>query len=310
MGERGPGGDGPSPAPLSLPHAPDQYDRYRWEVADATTILESPGDRPEAQPLAPSCRPPDRGARRTYRRRAMTYPSPPRRGLPGHGRPRAVPHASDHDRSRARHTRAPGHERPPVAHSRAAGHDRPRATPQAPGHDVPLATAAGAPGHGRPCAAQLVPDHYWSHHAPMAPPGSRTGARRHVCAYRHHSLAGPREPTAPGSLAPRPCHSQHPHLPAIPPKRREPPRPALPRSHLLAIPLHHPSSASTHHGSNRGASFTTDRRQRASRHPCHRLLPPPPLPRPAAARPRATTSAASACNPASIRGRAKEGARE
>ena len=45
------------------------------------------------------------------------------------------------------------------------------AAPLAPGHGHPLATAARLPGQGRPCAAQLVPDHHWSRHAPMAPPG-------------------------------------------------------------------------------------------------------------------------------------------
>ena len=158
----------------------------------------------------------------------------------------------------------PGHERPLAAPSSAARHDRPCATPQAPGHDVPLATAAGAPGHGRPCAAQLVPDHYWSTRAYGAA-ASRTGARRHVCAYRRRSVAGPREPAAPDTSH---CHSPHPYLPAIPPIRPEKPRRVLhaatypqsrrnaahppcelPSTHLPALPLHYPSSASCHPGS-------------------------------------------------------------
>ena len=75
---------------------------------------------------------------------------------------------------------------------------------------------------------------------PLVPPraygaaGSRTGARRHVCAYRHRSRAGPREPAAPGPSIPYHRHSRQPHpiaTPALPPKRREPPRPALPPTH-------------------------------------------------------------------------------
>ena len=56
------------------------------------------------------------------------------------------------------------------------------------------------------------------------------GERRPEYAADHRPLAGSREPAAPGSLAPRPCHS--------------------PRSHLSAIPLHHPSSASRHTGAD------------------------------------------------------------
>ena len=54
------------------------------------------------------------------------------------------------------------------------------------------------------------------------------GVRRPECAADHRPLAGSREPAAPGSLAPRSCRSR--------------------RSHLSAIPLHHPSSASRHTG--------------------------------------------------------------
>ncbi len=263
--------------------------------------------------------PPSRSVRRgmtvrapPHRRRIMTYPSPLRRGR------RVMIVRAPRRACRSRTGRAP---------RKGAGSATPRcgraqrgmsATPQAPGHDAP---PRRAPGHGRPRAAQLVPDHHWSHHAPMAPPGhaparagSRPGARRHVCAYRHRSLAGPREPAAPGPSIPYHRHSRQPHLPAIPPIRREPPRPVLPSSHLLAVPphrrepprpvlprthrptlpLHHPSHASTHHGSNRGASLTTDGRQCASCHPGpdppvthhhgHGPPPPTPLPRPAPAR--------------------------
>ena len=65
----------------------------------------------------------------------------------------------------------------------------------------------------------------------MAPLGHRPGARRHVCAYHHHSLAGPREPAAPGLSIPHHRHSQHPHLLTIPPSQQSfpPSQPSFPR---------------------------------------------------------------------------------
>ena len=110
---------------------------------------------------------------------------------PGQHRLSAVPPAPDHARSRARHPKAPGHGRPLAASSGAAGHDRPCATLTAPGHDEPLASTAGAPGYDRLSAVAIA-----------------TAA-----------LAGRPAPAAPGSLAPRPCQSPHPDLPALPPHR-------------------------------------------------------------------------------------------
>ena len=261
--------------PCAVPPAPD-HDRSRARHTKAPGHERPPvaqraarHDCPRATPQAPG----------------HDVPLATTARAPGYGRPRAAPRVPVPDRFRPAQ-KVPGHGRPPVALSSAAGHDRPRATPQAPGHDVPLATTVTAPGYGRPRAAQLRAG------PPLVPPraygaaGSRTGARRHVCAYRHRSRAGPREPAAPGPSIPYHRHSRQPHLPALPPKRREPPRPAL--------PLHHPSHASTHHGSNRGASLTTDGRRCASCHPGtappvthhhgHGPPPPTPLPRPAPAR--------------------------
>ena len=86
------------------------------------------------------------------------------------------------------------------------------------------------------------------------------GVRRPECAADHRPLAGSREPAAPGSLAPRSCRSR--------------------RSHLPAIPLHHPSSASRHTGADPPAAC----------HRGHGLPTPTPFARPAPARPPTTYS--------------------
>ena len=86
------------------------------------------------------------------------------------------------------------------------------------------------------------------------------GVRRPECAADHRPLAGSREPAAPGSLAPRSCRPR--------------------RSHLPAIPLHHPSSASRHTGADPPAAC----------HRGHGLPTPTPFARPAPARPPTTYS--------------------
>ena len=86
------------------------------------------------------------------------------------------------------------------------------------------------------------------------------GVRRPECAADHRPLAGSREPAAPGSLAPRSCRSR--------------------RSHLSAIPLHHPSSASRHTGADPPAAC----------HRGHGLPTPTLLARPAPTRPPKTYS--------------------
>ena len=128
--------------------------------------------------------------RATLRAPGADVPPATTAGAPGQYRLSAVPAAPDHDRSDARHQRAPGHGRPLAALS-AAWHDRPRATPRAPGADVPPATAAGGTSASSECRGN-----------------------------RHRRLAGRPAPAAPGNLAPHPCHSQHPDLPALPPRHR------------------------------------------------------------------------------------------
>ena len=305
--------------PSAVPPAPDHNrSRARHKMAPGhgrplTAQRAARHDRPRATPRAPGA----------------DVPPATTAGAPGQHRLSAVPSVPDHDRSCARHQKAPGHDRPSVAPSGAAGHDRPCATPQAPGHDVPprrYGEGAGlwpsvrrAAGAGPP----LVPPRAYG------AARSRPGARRHIRAYRHRTLAGPREPAAPGTSIPHHCHSRQPHLSALPPsqpsfpRKRESmsprwyggttggrrtgnPRHVLPSTHLLAIPLHHPSRASTHHGSNRGASFTTDGRQCASCHPGtdppvthhgHGRLAPNPPPCPTASslrrRPQSTSSRAA-----------------
>ena len=136
--------------------------------------------------------------------------------------------------------RAPGHERPLAALS-AARHGRLSAATGAPGADVPLASKAGAPGqhclsaaprapgHGRPLAALSAAGHDRLSAAlrapgadvPLATTARGAGSAPSACrAHRHRARAGRRQPAAPGSLAPRPCHSQHPDLSALPPRHR------------------------------------------------------------------------------------------
>ena len=98
-------------------------------------------------------------------------------------------------------SRAPGHGRP-LAAQRAAGRDRLSAALPAPGADVPLATTARAPGQHRLRAA------------PIATVPSPAGLPR----------------LRQGSLAPRPCQSPHPDLPALPPRHRPHPPHARPPS--------------------------------------------------------------------------------
>ena len=86
------------------------------------------------------------------------------------------------------------------------------------------------------------------------------GVRRPECAADHRPLAGSCEPAAPGSLAPRPCHS--------------------PRSHLPTVPLHHPLRASCHPGADPPAAC----------HRGHGLPTPTPFARPAPAGPPTTYS--------------------
>ena len=192
-------------------------------------------------------------------------------GAPCRDRLSAVPSAPDHDRSRARHTMAPGHGRPLAVSSDAAGRDRPCATPRAPGADVPPATTAGAPGQYRLRAVQRAPDHFRSRPAPMAPghgrplaassdvaghdrpratltapgvdvpPATTAGAPgqhrlRAVANATVASPAGLRRLRQEG-LPRTPCHSQHPDLPALPPRplRAEPhrKRPSTDRNHVI-----------------------------------------------------------------------------
>ena len=106
------------------------------------TILEHRA-APGRESLAPSCRSPVVGRPHLWRR-AMTTPSPPRRGCRVSDRPCAVPPAPrPRPVPRPAHKGAGSWDRPPVASACVARHDRPRATPRAPGADVPLAT------HGR-----------------------------------------------------------------------------------------------------------------------------------------------------------------
>ena len=140
-------------------------------------------------------------------------------------------------------------------------------------HDVPLAITAGAPGHGRPRAARMVPDRQRSHHAPMARPGHcHWRAPAHPCLSATTPLPAQRViPALQERLSRITVHSRTnggTYRGAIPP---ETPRTTTPRTPTLpptrTLPLHHPSRASTHHGSNRGASLTTDGRRCASCHP-------------------------------------------
>ena len=241
--------------PSAVPPAPDHNrSRARHKMAPGhgrplTAQRAARHDRPRATPRAPGA----------------DVPPATTAGAPGQHRLSAVPSVPDHDRSCARHKKAPGHDRPSVAPSGAAGHDRPCATPQAPGHDVPLAATVRAPGYGRPCAAQLVPDHHWSHHAPMAPPG--------------HALAraGTSVPIATAPLPARVSRLLQERLSritatpdnrtylALPPKRREPPRPAIPSVSTVI-----PAQAGIHvppwlRGDHRGATH----RQPAPRTPKH-----------------------------------------
>ena len=156
-------------------------------------------DRPRATPRAPGA----------------DVPSATAAGAPGQHRLSAVPLAPDHARSHARHQKAPGHDRPSVAPSGAAEHDRPRATIRAPGHDVPLAITARAPGYGRLCAALCVPVSDRSSPRAYGAARSRPGERRHIRAYHHRSLAGPREPAAPGASMQHNCHSRQSPLPRV-----------------------------------------------------------------------------------------------
>ena len=305
--------------PSAVPPAPDHNrSRARHKMAPGhgrplTAQRAARHDRPRATPRAPGA----------------DVPPATTAGAPGQHRLSAVPSVPDHDRSCARHQKAPGHDRPSVAPSGAAGHDRPCATPQAPGHDVPLAATVRAPGYGRPCAAQLVPDHHWSHHAPMAPPGhalARAGTSvpiataplpARVSRLLQERLS--RITATPDNRTYLHSHRLNRHSRAsgnpCPPvgtggttggRRTGNPRHVLPSTHLLAIPLHHPSRASTHHDSNRGASFTTDGRQCASCHPGtdppvthhgHGRLAPNPPPCPTASslrrRPQSTSSRAA-----------------
>ena len=157
------------------------------------------------------------------------------------------------------HPGAPGSARPgntgtavPAAcggaavQSKASGHSRPRAAPM----PMPMPKAQGAVPPSVRCRVHGVARPRW-----LWP-----GVRRPECAADHRPLAGSREPAAPGSLAPRPCHS--------------------PRSHLPAIPLHHPSSASCHAGADPPAAC----------HRGHGLPTATPFARPAPARPPTTYS--------------------
>ena len=123
----------------------------------------------------------------------------------------------------------------------------------------------------------MVPDHYWSHHAPMAPLGHALAQRRHIRAYRHHSLAGPREPAAPGTSIPHHCHSRQPHLPAIPPKRREPPRPAIPSSQP-SFPRKRASPSPRGYGGTIRGQRTVQPTPRTPKHPPTHTPTPPPIP--------------------------------
>ena len=143
---------------------------------------------------------------------------------PDHNRSGAalMPKVSDHNRSGA------------APMPKVSDHNRSHAAPQVPDHDRSCtAPMPKALGHNRP------------HAASMASPGH---------AARGPESAGPSVPittalpAVPGSLAPRRCHSPHPHLSAIPPKRREKPRCVLPSSPAAAIPLRHLLGASCHSG--------------------------------------------------------------
>ena len=150
--------------------------------------------------------------------------------------------ARDHTRSRAAPMpKAPDHNRSGAAPMpKVSDHNRSHAAPQVPDHDRSCtAPMPKALGHNRPHAASM---------ALARPRCPWPGERRPKCADNHRPPAGPREPAVPGSLAPRRCHSPHPHLSAIPPKRREKPRCVLPSSPAAAIPLRHLLGASCHSG--------------------------------------------------------------
>ena len=119
---------------------------------------------------------------------------------------------STNDGGNATQPRAPGHERPPAALS-AARHGRLSAATGAPGADVPLASTAGAPGQYCLSAAPRAPGHDVSLASPVRAPGHDRLSAAPIATV---SLPAGLQPAAPGSLAPRPCHSQHSDLLALP----------------------------------------------------------------------------------------------
>ena len=158
-------------------------------------------------------------------------------------------------------------------------------------HDPPSVPAPAGP---RRLRQECLPRRTPGHHGRGA--GSAPSACHGDC---HRRLAGRTAPAAPGGLAPRPCQSPHPDLPALPPsqpsfpRKREAtsprsnggttgglrtgnPRYALPCSHRPAIPTHHPPSASCHPGTAPPAVLL---------HRVYGLLTPTPITRPAPACP-------------------------
>ena len=149
---------------------------------------------------------------------------------PDHNRSGAalMPKVSDHNQRRCRaHAQGVGSQ--PIPRRAAGAGSR------------PILHRADAEGVGPQPAPRRV-------HGVARPRCPWPGERRPKCADNHRPPAGPREPAVPGSLAPRRCHSPHPHLSAIPPKRREKPRCVLPSSPAAAIPLRHLLGASCHSG--------------------------------------------------------------
>ena len=170
----------------------------------------------------------------------------------------------------AAHPMAPGHDHPLATPVRLPGHERPCAVPYALDHDRSRARHPMAPGHGRPCAAQLVPDHYWSHHAPMAPP-------RHVPA-----RAGTYVPIAAAPLPARVSRllrirlTATPHTLISPQSRQFAQRNRAAYSHAATYPQSR-RNAAHHHPANFQAP--TYPRFRFTTHQVHPAIQVPPRPR-------------------------------